>query len=78
MLCYECCQAGKNSEAVGSCHHCSAALCSNHAHSVTDPVTASYPVAMTIVLPLRARLILCETCFSALYQKREPLMTAVG
>jgi hypothetical protein len=73
MHCYECSQAGKNSEAVGICHHCSAALCSVHAHSITDPVTASYPLAMKIILPLQARLILCATCESALYQKREPV-----
>ena len=78
MLCYECSQVGRSSEAVGVCHHCSAALCSNHARTVTDPVTASYPVAMTIVLPLRARLMLCETCFSALYQEREPVLTKAG
>jgi len=78
MLCYECCQAGKGSEAVGLCHHCSAALCSNHARIVSDPVTASYPVATTIVLPVRARVILCDTCFSALYQKREPALAKAG
>jgi len=71
MRCYECFQSGRNSEAVGICHHCSAALCSNHARVATDPVSISYPVAMTIVLPLRARLILCDTCFAALYQKPE-------
>ena len=78
MLCYECCQAGKSSEAAGICHHCSAGLCSNHARIVTDPVTTIYEVCGTAVLPLRARLILCDTCFSALHQKRGPLLAKVG
>ncbi len=78
MLCYECCQAGKISEAAGICRHCSAGLCSNHARTVTDPVTAIYGVAMKVVLPLQARLILCDTCFSALRQNREPERTTVG
>jgi hypothetical protein len=78
VVCYECSQAGTNSEAVGICHHCSAALCSKHARSVSDSVTASYPVAMTITLPLRARLILCDTCFAALYQKRELPLARAG
>ncbi len=77
MLCFECCQSGKDSEAVGICHHCSAALCSNQAHITSDPVTTNYPLTMTVVLPLRARLILCETCLSALRQKREPELTTV-
>jgi hypothetical protein len=72
MLCYECNQAGQRSEAVGLCHHCSAALCPNHAHSVKDPVETVYPLGAVVVLPLRARLILCETCLSALRQTREP------
>ena len=77
MVCYECSQAGTNSEAVGICQHCSAGLCSKHARSVIDSITASYPVAFTITLPLRARLILCDTCFGALRQKRElPRATA--
>ena len=78
MLCYECCQAGKSSEAAGICHHCSAGLCSNHARLVTDPVTTLYGVAGEVVLPLRARLILCDTCFSALQQNREPKQITVG
>lgn len=78
MVCYECSQAGANSEAVGICHHCSAALCSKHARSVSDSVTASYPLAMTITLPLRARLILCDTCFAALHQRSEPPLARAG
>jgi hypothetical protein len=78
MLCYECSQSGRRSEAVGICHHCSAALCASHAQTIDDPVTARYPVARTVTLPLRARLLLCETCASALRQKPEPARVAVG
>ena len=78
MLCYECCQAGKSSEAVGICHHCSAALCWNHTCTVDDPVTASYPVAKTVALPKHARLVLCETCMAALEQRRDAVRMTVG
>ena len=78
MLCFECSQAGVRSEAVAVCHHCSAALCSDHAHIVSDPVVASYPVTMTIMLPRQARLILCDTCAAALGQKREPAPSTEG
>jgi hypothetical protein len=68
MHCYECSKVGRKEDAVGLCHHCSAALCPEHARVVTDPVTASYPIAQTVVLPLHARLLLCETCLAALQQ----------
>jgi hypothetical protein len=69
MVCYECQQAGKSSDAVALCHHCSAALCPEHALVFSDPVTTQYPVCKTVVLPLRARLFLCGTCRDALRQK---------
>ena len=31
MICHECQQAGKTRDAVALCHHCSAALCLEHA-----------------------------------------------
>ncbi len=68
MLCYECSQAGRNREAVGLCHHCSAALCADHASMVADPVTTTYPLLKTVVLPKKARLFLCDTCLQALRQ----------
>lgn len=68
MICYECCKLGETRDAVGLCHHCSAALCLNHARVVDDPVTASFPVSKTVVLPKHARLMLCDTCMSALHQ----------
>lgn len=68
MLCYECSKVGRNQDAVGLCHHCSAALCREHSQIVADPVTITYPVAKAVVLPLQARLFLCETCLAALEQ----------
>ncbi len=71
VICYECEQLGTRRDATAFCHHCSAALCSEHAVVVSDPVTAQYPVVKTIVLPLRARLFLCSTCMQALHQTAE-------
>lgn len=68
MHCYECSRLGQDHGAVGLCHHCSAALCSDHAHTVADPISMIYPVFRTIVLPKKARLLLCETCLTALEQ----------
>jgi len=68
MLCYECSKIGRHQEAVALCHHCSAALCLDHARIVTDPVTTSYPVTKVIVLPKNARVFLCDTCLAALDQ----------
>jgi len=71
MICYECQQAGRTRDAVALCHHCSAALCPEHALILSDPVTAQYPVCQTVVLPLRARVFLCGTCREALRQTIE-------
>lgn len=67
---YECFETGVDKDAVGLCHHCSAALCADHAFVVSDPVTAVYPVVKTVVLPKRARLVLCSTCKEAIEQRR--------
>ena len=71
MICYECQQAGKRRDAVALCHHCSAALCQEHALVLADPVTAQYPVCKTVILPLQARVFLCSTCKDALQQTIE-------
>ncbi len=68
MFCYECSKAGKSREAVALCHHCSAALCPDHACVISDSLIAAYPICKTVVLPQKARLFLCETCFRALRQ----------
>ena len=71
MICYECQQAGKRRDASALCHHCSAALCQEHALVLADPVTAQCPVCKTVILPLRARVFLCSTCRGALQQTIE-------
>lgn len=71
MVCFDCARLGESREAVGLCHHCSAALCAEHARTVDDPVTATYTVCKTVVLPKRARLILCDLCRAALEQSHE-------
>ena len=68
MLCYECSKTGRSEEAVGLCHNCSAGLCSHHACVTALPVTTTYPLCKTVVLPQRARRLLCETCLRALQQ----------
>lgn len=68
MICYECRQVDQRRDAVALCHHCSAALCPDHALIFSDPVTSQYPICKTVVYPLRARVFLCSTCREALLQ----------
>lgn len=70
MLCYECSKVAKHREAVGLCHHCSAGLCAEHAGVVTDAITKTYPLCMSVELPQKARQLLCGTCLRALQQVR--------
>jgi hypothetical protein len=70
MLCYECSKAGKNREAVGLCHSCSAGVCSDHVCVTTRPITTTHPLCRTVVLPQKARQFLCATCLGALQQVR--------
>jgi hypothetical protein len=44
MICYECDLLGKRQDAAAMCHHCSGALCSEHAAVLGDPVTEQYPI----------------------------------
>ena len=71
MLCYECLELGKQHEAIGLCHHCSIALCEYHGRVIADPVSKTVPLVREIVLPKQARLLLCNTCLSAMKQIRE-------
>ena len=71
MICFECSSSGISRQAVGLCHHCSAALCPEHARTVDDPVRATYAISETVVLPKHARLLLCEICRDALLQSHE-------
>ena len=68
MICYECELLGTRRDAAALCHHCSAALCSEHAAVLNDPVNEQYPILRVVVLPLQARLFLCNTCKQALEQ----------
>jgi hypothetical protein len=68
MNCYECKQNGSERDAIGLCRHCGAALCSEHAHVIADPITTTFPMLRTVVLPKHARLLLCATCKAALQQ----------
>lgn len=70
MRCYECLHADTSRHAVGLCHHCSAALCADHAKLVADPITDIRPLMLEVVLPKQARLLLCGTCKAALEQPR--------
>ena len=71
MICFECQHAGKQRDAVALCHHCSAALCPEHAVILNDPVTIRCPMCPDLVLPFRARVFLCATCREALRQTIE-------
>lgn len=68
MECYQCLQNGINRDAVGLCHHCSAALCSEHILAVEEPLMTKHVMAPATVFPKMARLMLCSTCKSALDQ----------
>ncbi len=78
MSCYECLRAGIVRDAVGLCHHCSAALCTEHLCVVDDPVTGCVPLVRTIVLPKKAGLLLCSTCKAALEQPRSSHSEYIG
>ncbi len=69
MQCFECFEIGAEREAIGLCHHCAAALCAHHAIVVPDLITTREPLFKTVVLPKRARLLLCITCKLALAQR---------
>lgn len=76
MLCYECSTFGEDRPAVGLCHHCSAGLCTEHACVAADPITTTYPVSKTVVLPRQARQLLCATCLRALEQVEDRSLRA--
>ena len=64
MVCYECELSGIRRDAVALCHHCSAALCSEHAAALSDPITERYPYSGSSF----CRSKLCMTCKQALEQ----------
>ena len=78
MECYPCLQSGRTREAAGLCHHCSAALCQDHICEVEDPIIVAHLMARTVVLPRKARLLLCVTCKAALEQLPSELVEVAG
>ena len=62
MHCYDCSRLGRTREAVGLCHHRSAAVCEEHACVVSETIIGDNPVVYTVELPKQARLMLCATC----------------
>ena len=77
MECYQCLQSGISREAVGLCHHCSAALCAEHIYAVEEPLMIKHLMVPATVLPKKARLMLCATCKAALDQfQAEPATEA--
>lgn len=67
MECFEC-ETGNSREVVGFCRHCSVALCREHSFAVEETLCMTEPIAQTVALPKRARLLLCRTCKTALEQ----------
>ncbi len=68
MECYQCQQSDILREAVGVCHHCSAALCGEHIYAVEEPLMVKRMMAPSTVFPKKARHMLCATCKAALEQ----------
>jgi hypothetical protein len=68
MKCFDCSNNGRVADAVGVCHHCSAGVCSQDGTLVADPVTMQALILKEIVLPKKARVLLCHTCLAALTQ----------
>jgi len=72
MKCFDCSIQGCAADALGICHHCSAGVCESHGSFVSDPVTMQAIVNRTVVLPKKARVLLCRTCQEALGQPHNP------
>jgi hypothetical protein len=71
MKCFDCSIQGRAEETIGICHHCSAGVCESHGSLVSDPVTMQALILRTIILPKKARLLLCRTCREALGQPHD-------
>lgn len=84
MLCYDCSLSGAEVQAIGMCHHCSAGLCSAHAHVDPEPVRVIRrnpvysTVKETVNLPANARRLLCRVCQQALKDRRTSDVVAVS
>lgn len=68
MNCMDCAQQGVSRVAVALCHHCSAALCHDHAKVIDEILERRLPIFKTEPAPRNARLVLCEVCRAAFAQ----------
>lgn len=68
MECFDCRNSGARTEAVGFCHHCGAAICPTHTTVASIPIEIQAPIAKSVELPKRARMLLCPVCVEALAQ----------
>lgn len=68
MVCYECFMRGQRRDAIGLCHHCSVAVCAEHAEVVAVPITEKVLLVKEIVLPQQARRLFCKICRAAIEQ----------
>ena len=71
MVCYECSLTGNRRDAVGLCHFCSAGLCTEHANVVPEEIRTQVAIVKTVVMPRKARRLLCSTCRAAVEQLQE-------
>lgn len=70
MNCYPCDREKIERAAVALCHHCSAALCREHALEAPREVTTIVPLGRVVALPISAREFLCRICKQTLEQPR--------
>lgn len=69
MNCLECEQAGTHRTAVALCHHCSAALCLEHAKILPKHLDMLVPLCKPVHLPIPAQVVLCGKCHAAITQE---------
>jgi hypothetical protein len=71
MNCYVCSHENTDRVAVGLCHHGPAGICTEHAIEMSSDVTTTYILNRNVMLPIKARRLLCHVCKNALEQPRE-------
>lgn len=74
MICYECFLSRERREAIGFCHFCSTGLCAEHADMVPEEIRIHAALVKTVVLPRKARRLLCSVCKAALQQPNEDVI----
>ena len=71
MKCFDCSDERRVNDAIGVCHHCSVGVCQSHGSLLSDPVTMRAQIVKSVVLPKKARILLCKTCMDALAQPHD-------